>query len=121
MGGDLEEAQNYAVKASELVDAAKPFLEELVASGTGGDDVKRYMEQFKPLRLRCHRMIGQLMASLGDLPGCEAEFRSATKSFPTDPGAWQMLARILEVQGKTEEAKEITEKVKMIVATMTQS
>ena len=117
VSGDLKEAQNYAVKASDLVDAAKPFLEELVAGGTGDGDVKRYMEQFKPLRLRCHRMVGQLLAALGDLPGCEAEFRLATESFPTDPGAWQMLARILEVQGKIDEAQEITEKVKMIIAT----
>lgn len=120
VGGDLKEAQKYAVKASELVDAAKPFLEELVASGTGDDDVRRYMDQFKPLRLRCHRMVGQLLASLGDLPGCEAEFRLATESFPADPGAWQMLARILEIQGKVDEAKEITEKVKVIIAAMSQ-
>ena len=118
VGGDLKEAQKYAAKASEFVDAAKPLLEELVADGSGNDDVKRYMDQFKPLRLRCHRMVGQLLASLGDLSGCETEFRLATDSFPTDPGAWQMLARVLEVQGKADEAKEITEKVKMIVAAM---
>jgi len=99
-----------------LVDAATPFLQEIVDRGDGDGDTRRYLEQIAPLRLRCHRMVGQLLAALGDLPGCEAEFRLATEKFPTDPGAWQMLARILEVQGKTDETRQIKEKLQAIIA-----
>jgi len=82
----------------------------------GDSETKGYLNQIKPLRLRCHRMVGQLLAVQGDMPGCEAEFRRATDSFPTDPGAWQMLARVLELQGKTDESKQILEKVEGMVA-----
>jgi predicted Zn-dependent protease len=105
------------LKASDLVDAAKPILEEMAGNGFGDTDITSYIDQLKPLRLQCHRMVGQLMASEGDLAGSEREFRAATDSFPTDPGAWQMLARVLEIQGKADEAKEIVEKVKTIIAT----
>lgn len=117
LAGNIKEAKSLALKASDLVDAAKPILEEMAGSGIGGTDIAGYINQLKPLRLQCHRMVGQLLASEGDLAGCEKEFRAAADSFPTDPGAWQMLARVLEVQGKADEAKDIVEKVKaMIVA-----
>ena len=46
-----------------------------------------------------------------DFPSCEAEFRKATERFPQVKGAWEMLARILEVQGKTNEAAEARQKL----------
>lgn len=103
------------MKASELVDAAKPLLEEIKTGGSVDQDIDRYVMQLKPLRIQCHKMVGQIFASEGDMAACEAEFRRATDSFPSEPSAWQMLARVLEIQGKTEEAKEIADKVKSIV------
>ncbi|CAB9496335.1 repeat-containing protein [Seminavis robusta] len=115
--GEIKEAKSYALKASDFVDAAKPILEELAAKGKGGVDIANYINQLKPLRLRCHRMVGQLLASEGDMAACEHEFRKATESFPSDPSAWQMLGRVLEMQGKANEASEVAEKVKTIIAT----
>ncbi len=46
-----------------------------------------------------------------DFPSCEAEFRKATERFPQVRGAWEMLGRILEVQGKTAEATEVRNKI----------
>ena len=115
LGGSIKEAKDLALKASELVDAAKPILHEMVETGVGDSDIAGYINQVTPLRLQCHRMVGQLLAAEGDFPACENEFRLATDSFPTDPGAWQMLARVLEIQGKTEEAKVIVEKVKGMI------
>ena len=105
------------MKAAEFVDAAKPILEHLKSSGTGGSDVQRYIEQLKPLRLQCHRIVGQILAAEGDFAACEKEFRAATESFPTEASAWQMLGRVLEIQGKTEEAQEVTQRIKTIIAT----
>ena len=115
LAGNIKEAKSLALKASALVDAAKPILEELAGSGIGGTDIASYINQLQPLRLQCHRMVGQILASEGDLAGCEKEFRAATVAFPKDPGAWQMLARVLEIQGKADEAIEIVEKVKAII------
>jgi len=39
-----------------------------------------------------------------DFVSSEIQFRRATERFPNIKGAWEMLARILEVQGKTGEA-----------------
>jgi tetratricopeptide (TPR) repeat protein len=114
IAGHVKEAKSLALKASDLADAAKPILEEMAGSALGGPEIASYINQLKPLRLQCHRMVGQLLASEGDLAGCEKEFRAATDSFPTDPGAWQMLARVLEIQGKADEAKAVFEKVKAL-------
>lgn len=118
--GELKDAKSFGLKAGEFVDAAKPILEHLKSSG-GADvdlsDVDRYISQLKPLRLQCHRIVAQVFAAEGDFAACEKESRTATENYPTDAGAWQMLGRVLEIQGKTEEAKEITERIKTIIAT----
>lgn len=46
-----------------------------------------------------------------EFPSCEAEFRKAAERFPHIKGAWEMLGRILEVQGKAGEAAEIRNKL----------
>lgn len=105
---DIEGAMETALQSSQYLDAAKPLLDELVEKGD--DEAVRFLNQFKPLRLQCHRNMGQLYAGTGDLTSAEEEFRTATASFPEEPMALQMLGRILELQGKTEEAEQIKTK-----------
>jgi len=100
-GGSLESAKDFATKAGDYLDAAKPLFDDLLASGSSDDDDKRYAGQFAPLRLQCHRILGSVFAGMKDFGACEAEFRKATEDFPNIRGAWEMLARILEVQGKS--------------------
>jgi hypothetical protein len=114
--GNLEEAKSFGLKAADFTDAAKPILEHLKSGGSVDDDIDRYINQLKPLRLQCHRIIGQIFAAEKDFAGCEAEFRRATKSFPQEIGAWQMLGRVLELQGKADEAREVSETVKAMLA-----
>lgn len=115
--GELKDAKSCGMKAADFVDAAKPILEHLKASGDSDGDIDRYIAQLKPLRLQCHRIVGQIFAAEGDLAAAEKEFRLATNSFPTEAGAWQMLGRVLEMQGRAGEAKQVLETVKTIIAT----
>ena len=69
--GDLSSARELATNASNLLDAAKPLFDELLASGSRGDDDKRYASQFAPLRLQAHRILGSVHAGLKDFPSCE--------------------------------------------------
>jgi len=103
-GGNLMAAKDVAVKAGDLLDSAKGLLDAMLASGASGDDDRRYAAQFGPLRLQCYRIMGSIFAGMKDFASSEIEFRKAAERFPHIKGAWEMLARILEVQGKTSEA-----------------
>eukprot|EP00554_Chaetoceros_debilis_P002154 CAMPEP_0194089318 /NCGR_PEP_ID=MMETSP0149-20130528/33730_1 /TAXON_ID=122233 /ORGANISM="Chaetoceros debilis, Strain MM31A-1" /LENGTH=650 /DNA_ID=CAMNT_0038773209 /DNA_START=246 /DNA_END=2198 /DNA_ORIENTATION=+ len=109
--GDLESAKSFATKAGSMVDSAKPLLDaNLLVEGTNNDDDKKYAAQYVPLRLTCHRILGSVFAGMKDFDASEKEFRKATENFPQIPGAWEMLARVLEIQGKASEAIEARSK-----------
>lgn len=112
-GGDLAGAKKAAMESAQYLDSAKPLLEQLQADGSAEADI--YISRYGPLRLQSHRLVGQIHAGLGDLESCEKEFLAATEAFPNEPGSWQMLARILEVQGKKEEAQAAVAKLNAIV------
>lgn len=113
--GNIEAAKSNILIAGKKFDAAKPMLDELSAlaknQGKTDDDAEAYISRFRPLRLNCHKLAGQILAGLKDFAGCEKEFQIATDSFPNEPGAWDMLARVLEIQGKLDDAKAAKEKV----------
>ena len=109
--GDIPGAKQVAIKAAKYLDEGKPSLEALVAAGGADSQVQDFLRQHRPLRLMSHRLLGQIYAGEGDLEACEAEFRRATESFPDDSSAWQMLHRILEMRGKSEEAQGLMDKI----------
>jgi tetratricopeptide (TPR) repeat protein len=110
-GGDLNGAKAAIDRAAELVDEATPLLHAKVALGTASSDDSVFAKQTKPLRVQIHRLCGQILAGMGDLVACEAEFRTAADKFGEIPGIWEALARVLDLQGKTEDAKEAREKL----------
>lgn len=112
-GGDLPNAKTSALMAGKFLDQAKPFLDALAsgASASADADSQRYIAQFNPLRLQVHRLTGQILAGAQEFAACEEEFRRASQSFPDVPGVWDMLARILDLQGKTEEAAAARSKI----------
>lgn len=107
--GDIDGAKDEAMQASRFLDSAKPLLDLLAVEGD--TEAVMFLGQFKPLRLQCHRNMAQLYAGAGDMTSSEAELRKATESFPQEPMAWQMLGRILELQGKVGESQEIALKL----------
>ncbi len=102
--GDLEGAADAANVAAQYLDKGEILLKALASDGKLDSELERYLKQFRPLRLQTHRLIGQLHAGAGDMLSCEAEFRRATENFPDESFGWQMLSRVLELQGKQEEA-----------------
>jgi len=105
-------------KASEYLDTAKPLLDEGFAEAkkTGTEDAySEYLSKFKPLRLQIHKLAGQIFASGQDFVSCEKEFRQATENFPNEPGAWHMLFKVLEIQGKAEEASAAKTKMETLM------
>ena len=111
--GDLAGAKKAAIGSAQCLDSAMPLLKQLQADGNAEADA--YMSRYGPLRLQSHRLMGQIYAGLGDYETCEKEFRAATEVFPNEPGSWQMLGRILEIQGKKEEAQAAIAKLNAIV------
>jgi tetratricopeptide (TPR) repeat protein len=109
--GDLDGAKTAALDASKYLDQAKPLLDGMVASGKADAQISQYLQQYMPLRLQCHRLVGQLYAGEGDIAACESEFRLATENFPEERFAWQMLGRVLEMAGKQAEAALVAEKI----------
>lgn len=105
--GDINGAKESAIESGKFLDQAKPLLDGIIASGSNDSQIRTYMEQFVPLRLQSHQLLGQIYAGSGDWAACEAEFRLATTKFPNHHVGWRMLHRALEVQGKTEEAATI--------------
>jgi len=114
--GDLNGAKAAIENAVQNLESAKPLLDDAIQNNSGDntDEEQRYVAQFQPLRLACHRMMGSIFAGMKDLDGCEREFRLAVQNFPDASTAWQMLARILQLQGKTEEASQALEKLKIM-------
>ena len=112
--GDLNAAKHAIFEASKLLDEAKPLLDANIALGGGNSEDAMYAAQFRPLRVQCHRFAGQILAGMGDLVGCEAEFRTASEKFSEIPGVWEALARVLELQGKTGEATKAREQLAAI-------
>ena len=110
--GDLLGAKEAALKATEYLETAKPLLDELVRQGKNG--AEQYLLQYKPLRLQNYRIVGQIYAGTGDMAACEHEFRRATEAFPDEAMAWQLLGRVLDIQGKTDEAVEVMTKIQQL-------
>ncbi|GFH58152.1 tetratricopeptide repeat family protein [Chaetoceros tenuissimus] len=108
--GNLENAKKLALDASSMLDSAKPLLDSMT-----DDDDGRYKAQFTPLRLQAHRILGSVYAGLKDFSSCEQEFRKACDSFPQIPGSYEMLARVLDIQGKNTEAQEVRQKLAGLV------
>jgi len=106
--GNLEAALDLATKSSNLMDRAKPLLDSAISSGAPGiADDQKYIAQFTPLRLQSHRILGSVYAGMKNFEACEKEFRMAISNFPNEPNAYNMLARVLEIQGKDAEAQKV--------------
>jgi tetratricopeptide (TPR) repeat protein len=103
--GDLTEAKVAIDRAGKLVDEATPLLLAKIGLGSATPEDGVFVKQTKPLRVQIHRLCGQILAGMGDLVACEAEFRLASERFGDIPGIWEALARVLDLQGKPEEAK----------------
>ena len=113
MNGDLAGAKQAALGSVEYLETAKPLLEQLKA--TGSSDADEYISRYGPMRLQGYRLMGQVHAGFKDYVACEMEFREATEAFPNESSAWQMLYRILELQGKNEEAQAAMERAKTLM------
>ena len=109
--GDLAGAKAAAIDTAKYLNEAKPLLEEMMSGSNADTQLGRYMARYRPLRIQAHRLLGQLYAGEGDYAACEKEFRMATESFPDESFAWKMLHRILELQGKGEEADKVRETI----------
>jgi len=109
--GDFPTAKQLVAKAAEYLEDAKKMLDEAITSGVGSEEEKMYASQFGPLRLHCHRLAGSILFGQRDFAACEEEFREATKKFPYIVGAWEMLARVLELQGKSDDLSSVRKKI----------
>jgi tetratricopeptide (TPR) repeat protein len=107
--GDVEGARGEAMQASRYLDSAKPLLDYFV--DLGDEEAVRFLGQFKPIRLQCHRIMAQVYANAGELADSEAELRTATESFPEEPMAWKMLMRVLVIRGKVKESEEVLQRI----------
>jgi tetratricopeptide (TPR) repeat protein len=103
--GDLAGAKAAALDTASYLDQAKPLFDEMVSSGKADGQLETYIDRYRPLKVQSHRLLGQLYAGMGDMEAGEKEFRTATENFPDEPLAWKMLHRILDLQGKKEEAE----------------
>lgn len=116
--GDLETARALAFRASKLADDSKQRIDALLtmdgAASAGSHDLDSYRSKYKPHRLKCFRLVGQIHAGMGNLPSSEDTFRKATEAFPTDRTAWMMLGRVLQVQGKTDEAAAVQRRIELL-------
>lgn len=113
--GDLDGAKLAAASAARYLDESKQRLDALLAVGQIDNDLNTYLERYRPLRLQAHRLSGQLSAGSGDMAACETEFRRAIDNFPQESFAWQMLSRVLDLQGKSEEAASALETAKLLM------
>lgn len=112
--GNLEGAMKVAIDAAKYLDQGKKMLDLQAANNKVDSMIRRFLDQYRPLRLKAHQLLGQLHAGKGDMASCEDEFRKATENFPQDITAWKLLERILQIQGKTEELKVVAEKIMSI-------
>ncbi|KAL9190308.1 hypothetical protein ACHAXT_007519 [Thalassiosira profunda] len=114
-GGDLSGAKAAIDDAAKLVDDAKPLIDAKVALGGANSEEATFQKQLRPLRVQIHRLAGQILAGMGDMAACEAEFRTASEKYPDVPGLIEALARVLDLQGKADEAKAAREKLRGLV------
>ena len=122
--GQLYQSQGEALATSGNLEAntAAEYLEtahtHLTTTVQQVDDMQRYRDLYPRLRLSCHRLRGGLHFAAGDMEAAEAEFRVATSHFDSEPAAWQMLGRVLQVQNKNpEEMAQIRSKLQELGAT----
>ncbi|KAG7359226.1 serine/threonine protein kinase [Nitzschia inconspicua] len=108
---DIDAAKAAVLQAASYLDSAKPLLDQVSSFESG---MQQYQSQYNTLRLACHRNLGQIYAGTGDLALCEEEFRRATDAFPTEIQAWQMLGRVLEIQGKKEAMQDVISKIQQL-------
>jgi hypothetical protein len=81
-GGNLESAKEFAMEAGNLLDTAKPLFDDLLQSGSSGDEDKRYASQFGPLRVQCYRVMGSVYVSRKSLATQnEATYNSNPNAF----------------------------------------
>lgn len=113
-GGDIIGARAAAEEASKRLDDAKAWIYSDTKEKTRVKDKDQYVQQYKPLRLQVHRLAGRIMAAMSDFDACEKEFRAAVENFPNEAVAWDMLSRILKLQGKMEEFQQATEKINIL-------
>lgn len=116
--GDLNGAKRAIDEAARLVDKAKPLLDVKMALGGASDEDAMFSKQVKPQRVQIHRLCGQILAGMGDMVACEAEFRTACDNYPDIPGLWHALSRVLDLQGKTNEANQAREKLAALQSSM---
>ena len=112
--GNLPKAKDLVTKAAENLEDSKRLLDEVMKKGSITDDEKRYIQQFRPLRIQCHRLSGSVLFGMKDLDACEKEFRTATENFPDIQGPWEMLARVLELKGKSDEVALVRETINQL-------
>merc|ERR1711862_1059661 len=110
----LQEAKISIKEASTLLESVKPLLFDNNSNSNNNNNNQQYIKMYKPLRLQVHKLSGQLYAALHEYKQCEDEFRLATTNFPNEGAAWDMLSRILQLQGKVNEAKQVQEKANML-------
>ena len=106
----VQQAKSSIQQATKLLNAVKPLLQ----TKTKDNEMAQYAQMYKPLRLQVYKLSGQIYASLRDFEMCEKEFRMAVKDFPKEGAAWDMLARILDLVGKGDEAREAKEKADLL-------
>jgi superkiller protein 3 len=112
---NIDSAKTAALKAASYLDLAKPLLDEVARSNPSiRKSIQQYLSQYNTLRLSCHRNLGQIYAGTGNMALCEEEFRRATEAFPTEVQSWQMLGRVLEIQGKKVAMQEVIEKIQQL-------
>jgi tetratricopeptide (TPR) repeat protein len=102
--GQIPVAKSSTLEAIRYLDKARSMLEDLPS-------LESYRSQYRAIRLASHRNLGQIFAGSGDMISCEKEFRRITSEFPTELKGWQMLGRVLEVQGKHAEMQEVISKI----------
>ena len=115
----LQEAKASVQDATKLLEAVKPLLFDNnndVNNKKNNDDneMSQYARMYRPLRLQVYKLSGQILAALRDFNSCEEEFRNAVSNFPNEGAAWDMLSRILQLQGKTDEAKQAKDKADLL-------
>lgn len=114
---DVTAGKAASLQAATYLDAAKPLLDIVSQSGQPGSaaSIAPYLAQYKALRLGTYRNLGQIYAGGGDMVQCESEFRKATETFPQEIQAWQMLGRVLELQGKVEEMEKVVARIQELM------
>ena len=116
--GGWGKAKDLIQESGNFLDRAKPLLDQRaiassISTGADGDHavIRQYASRFEQQRLQCHQTAAGILVQLEDLDGTEREFRNAIESFPHVKGLWHGLSRVLDVQGKTDEAARAREMI----------